>query len=168
MNALVRHGSGRLCEFAFMLKRMTSVGAVAVALAASTLLAAPASADPYRTGAYYADGYRDYRHNVNEWGQPRKMERRMKRRAARACRAAIRDEAYRIGFRDVDFDEGRRVRQIGPRGFRVYFPEVEFEGRRREIERGVSCIVRRGHVRRLHGIPEPGRRHQRRYRHYDD
>ena len=84
---------------------------------------------------------------------------------SRACRRAIRNEASYIGFRDVDFDHGRRARQIGPRGFEVTFNEVEFEGRRRDFERPVTCIVRRGdNVKRIFGIPEPGRRHNRQYR----
>lgn len=98
----------------------------------------------------------------NEWGQSRKDVRRLKRDATRECRRAIRYEARNIGFRDIDFDDGRRVRQIGPYGFRVSFHEVEFEGRRRDFERRVTCTVRRGQVRHLDGIPQPGRRAARR------
>ena len=39
------------------------------------------------------------------------------------------------------------------------FNEGEFETRRREIERPVTCVVRRGdQVRDIWGIPEPRRR----------
>lgn len=85
--------------------------------------------------------------------------REAKRRAVQACRRAIRNEANYLGFRDVDFDDGRYVEQIGRRGYRVTFNEVEFETRRRDIERPVTCIVRGGdQVRDLHGIPQRGQR----------
>ncbi len=105
----------------------------------------------------YGYGHNGYR--VNEWGQTRREVRHLKRRAVRACRAAIRDEAHYLGFHDVDFEDGRRARQIGPKGFRVTFHEVEFEGRRRDIERQVTCVVRRGdYVKRLEGVPRRGHR----------
>ena len=116
----------------------------------------------YRSQGYSTNRHRDYgynNHRVNEWGQSRREVRRLKRRAVQACRAAIRDEAHYLGFRDVDFDDGRRARQIGRRGFQVTFNEVEFEGRRRDIERQVNCVVRRGdYVKRLEGIPNRGHR----------
>ena len=99
---------------------------------------------------------RDY--GFNEYGQTERESRRLRRDAARACRRAIVNEASYIGFRDVDFDDGRHVRQIGPYGFQVTFHEVEFEGRRRDFERPVTCIVRGGQVRRIEGIPQPGHR----------
>ncbi|MEO0981355.1 MAG: hypothetical protein AAFX03_01740 [Pseudomonadota bacterium] len=77
--------------------------------------------------------------------------RQLRRQAARTCRRAIRNEAYHIGFRDVDFN-GRYVERIGPRGFAVTFA-TEFEGRRREFHRNVTCVVRRGEVRRIEGVP---------------
>ncbi|MCR9270243.1 MAG: hypothetical protein NXH72_09675 [Hyphomonadaceae bacterium] len=113
----------------------------------------------YSTNRYYGDrGYRGhdgYYHN----------NRKAKRRAIRACRQAIRNEAYHLGFRDVDFDDGRYAEQIGPRGYRVTFNEVEFEGFRRDFERPVTCIVRGGdRVRDIRGIPIPGKRgHNRRH-----
>jgi len=106
-------------------------------------------------------GYRGQGYGLNEYGQTRNQVKRLKRQAIRACRGAIRNEAYNIGFRDVDFEDGRRAYQIGPRGFEVRFNEVEFEGRRRDIERSVSCIVRRGdYVKRIDGIPHRGQRGQ--------
>ena len=113
----------------------------------------------YSTRRHHNYGHDYYGHGVNEWGQTRKEVKRLKRRAIRACRAAIRDEAHYLGFHDVDFEDGRRARQIGRKGFRVTFHEVEFEGRRRDFERPVTCIVRRGdYVKRIDGIPTPGRR----------
>ena len=153
--------------------------AAALAFAAPLLLTAPALAGPAKgytapavklsvdTGSAkfqlvrHHDGYyRDYHRGAyyNEFGQTRAQERDLRHQAIRACRRAIKSEAYHIGFRDVDFDDGRRARQIGPRGFVVKFKEVEFEGRRREFERSVSCTVRRGNVKHIEGIPQPGRR----------
>lgn len=105
----------------------------------------------YRNDRYHR------RHNDDRWGQPRREIRELKRDAIRACKRAIRYDAQQMGFRDIDFDDDRRVRQIGPYGFHVHFDEVEFEGRRREIERRVDCTVRRGRVRHIEGIPQPRR-----------
>ncbi|MEL7112384.1 MAG: hypothetical protein AAGK93_05495, partial [Pseudomonadota bacterium] len=58
----------------------------------------------YSTSRQY--GYDGYRYN----------NRQAKRQAIRACRRAIRNEAAYLGFRDVDFDDGRYAEQIGPRG----------------------------------------------------
>lgn len=109
-------------------------------------------------------GYnRGYRYGVNEWGQTRREVKQLKRQAIRACRQAIRQEANYKGFRDVDFDDGRRAYQNGRQGFRVTFNEVEFEGRRRDIERQVTCQVRRGtNVKWIDGIPQRGKRGHRR------
>ena len=117
----------------------------------------------YRTNRGYSNN-RGYR--LNEWGQTRQQVRQLKRQAAQQCRRAIKGEAYNVGFRDVDFDDGRRVRQFGPGGFRVTFNEVEFETRRRDIERVVTCTVRRGQVRRIEGIPQRGQRVHRRHTNY--
>ena len=32
---------------------------------------------------------------------------------------------WRAGFRDIDFDDDRRVRQVGPNGFDIRFEEGE-------------------------------------------
>ena len=169
-----------------MMKRIIKPRAAALALAAPLLFAAPAlahhgkadtkvtggitfhtgngsvhlgvghngySSIGYSTGRHY--GHKDYGYR----GDYRYNNRQAKRQAIRACRRAIRDEAHYRGFRDVDFDNGRYAEQIGPRGYRVTFNEVEFETRRREIERPVTCVVRRGdQVRDIWGIPEPRRR----------
>lgn len=172
-----------------MMKRIMKPRAAALALAAPLLFAAPALADHgkshkrvtgsvsvqtqngalhfgigqngygsigYSTSRQY--GYDGYRYN----------NRQAKRQAIRACRRAIRNEAAYLGFRDVDFDDGRYAEQIGPRGYRVTFNEVEFEGFRRDFERPVTCIVRRGdQVRDIRGIPIPGKRgHNRRHSGY--
>lgn len=170
-----------------MMKRIMTPRVAAAAVAASVLIAAPAAADTLRGGARvdtqighgtslsiqvaHRDGYRygsstRRGYGLNEYGQTRAEERQLRRSAVRACRAEIGRVAWRIGFRDVDFDDDRRVRQIGPYGFRIRFDDVEFEGRRREIERDVTCVVRRGNVARLDGIPD-GHRY-RAGRGYDD
>ena len=161
--------------------------AAALALAAPLLFAAPALADHGNSGKrvtgsisvqtgngalqFNVDnrGYGSVGYNTNRrYGQnghygDQREYRQMKRRAIRACRRAIREEAHYRGFRDIDFDDGRYAEQIGPRGFRVTFNEVEFETRRRDIERPVTCIVRRGdQVRDIRGIPTRGQRHRNR------
>ena len=153
----------------------------AVALAASALIAAPAVADPVRgavlelnkrlsnntgltiqvahnSGHSHRNTRRANHYRVNEWGQSQREVRQLRLHATQACRRAITRQAYSIGFRDVDFDDDRRVRQIGPNGFRINFDEVEFESRRRDLERGVTCTVRGGKVRQLDGIPPAGKR----------
>jgi hypothetical protein len=166
--------------------------AAALALAAPLLFAAPALADQGYSGKrvtgsisvqtgngalqFNVDnrGYGTVGYNTNRrYGHDgyygdRRAHRQMKRQAIRACRRAIRDEAHYRGFRDVDFDDGRYAEQIGPRGFRVTFNEVEFETRRGDIERSVTCIVRRGdQVRDIRGIPHRGHRgHNRGHRGY--
>lgn len=152
----------------------------AAAIAASVLLAAPAAADSVRraiakvetrlgadtslilaVGSSNHDHYRphgqDYRRGLNQWGQTDREVRDLSRDAVQACRQAVRFEGRRLGFREVEFDDGHRVRQIGPRGFLVTFREVEFESRRREVETRVSCEVRRGSVVDLEGLPRAGR-----------
>jgi len=114
----------------------------------------------------YGDrGHRGYAY-LNEFGQTEQQERRLRRRAIRACRIAVNQEANYIGFRDVDFESRARARQIGPKGFKVTFRAVEFEGRRRDFERPVSCVVRGGdNVKQVIGVPEPRRRGQVRRQH---
>lgn len=172
-----------------MIKRIMTPRAAALALAAPLLFAMPALAHHDKPskrvtggitvqtgngalhfnvgrhghGSYGYSSNRRYGHNDYRTGN-----REARRRAVRACRRAIRDEAHYLGFHDVDFDDGRYVEQIGPRGYRVTFNEVEFETRRRDIERPVTCIVRRGdQVRDLRGIPHRGHRgHNNRYGYY--
>jgi len=179
-----------VCFSADMINRIMTPRAAALAFAAPLLLATPAFADQEsskRIGAtisvqtdnggfyintgssrYANNGYNRRHHNyrVNEYGQTRAEVRRLKSRAVRACRRAIVNQAHAVGFRDVDFDDGRRAHQIGPHGFRVTFNEVEFESRRRDKERRVTCMVRRGdQVRNIEGIPHLRRGHNDHRRH---
>lgn len=161
-----------------MMNRILNVRVVAAALAASALVTAPAAADPATGISARLDiqPVRDSRllvsvahrgHTVrglNAWGQTRREADRLRRAALQQCRAEIGRIARRNGFRDVDFDDDRRIRQTGPHEFRILFDEVEFERRRREIERDVTCVVRRGNVVRLDGVPQPGHAPVRPYR----
>jgi len=184
MNAGFTPGSIAPCFPAPMIKRIMTFRVAAAAFAVPALFAAPAAADPVRgaivqleqkLGAntslvvqvgqndrhgrddrYGRNDHRDYR--VNQWGQSQREVRGLRRDAVQACRREVAKQAYRIGYREVDFDDDRRVRQIGPFGFRVMLDDVEFEGRRRERESDVTCTVRRGHVVDIHGLPAPGRR----------
>jgi hypothetical protein len=159
-----------------MIKRIMTYRVAAAAFAASALIVAPAVAAPVRAASVQVHkaigpntslvvqvGSRaDYRHNdrrdhrrvhTNQWGQTDREVARLSRNALQACRSAITREAYRIGYRDVDFDDDRRVRQIGPNGFEVRYDDVEFERGRRDVERNVTCTVRRGNVAEVRGIP---------------
>ncbi|WP_340694173.1 hypothetical protein [Hyphomonas sp.] len=149
----------------------------AAAFAVPALFAAPAAADPVRGAIMQLEqkhgtntslilqvgqnshGQRASRgYQLNQWGQSRRVVSGLRLDALQACRQAVAKQAYRIGYRDVDFDDDRRVRQIGPHGFRVRLDDVEFEGRRRERESDVTCTIRRGHVVNIEGIPAAGRR----------
>ncbi|WP_018146666.1 hypothetical protein [Henriciella marina] len=154
----------------------------ALAFAALPLTALPALADeaPHRAqtavsgfslsvadASFYVsvgnDRYRgrDGRYYQNDrYGQRPWQTRQLRREAVRMCAAAIQRQGYRAGFRDVDIDNDLRVNQIGPKGFRVLFDDVEFEGRRREFYRDVNCTVRQGRVMNVTGLPTPGRRGQ--------
>ena len=159
-----------------MMKPIRTLGAAVVALAAPVLLAAPAAADTRSVarietrisdtttltlalGSSGYDSYRyrgpDYRRGYNHWGQSEREVRELTRDAVQACRQAVRYEARQLGFRDVEIDDDRHVRQVGPFGFQVTFEEVEFEDRKRDRETSVFCEVRRGEVIALEGIPRP-------------
>jgi hypothetical protein len=148
-----------------MMNRIMIPGVAAVALAASALLAPTAEAQRQPnicpiTGEvlYGGPNYSSYNRGYGYGYNNKRRVKADRQQAARLCRAAIRKEAYNIGFRDVDFDD-RHIRQIGPRGFLVTF-ETEFEGRRREFERDVRCEVRRGRIVALDGVPQPRHRGQ--------
>ena len=168
-----------------MINRIMKPRAAALALAAPLLFAAPALADNGHSGKRVTGsisvqtgngalqlnvnnrGYGTVGYSTNRSYGNQRAHRQLKRQAIRACRSAIRQEARHRGFRDVDFDDGRYAERIGPRGFRVTFNEVEFETRRRDIERPVTCIVRRGdEVRDIRGIPNRGQRGQNNRRGY--
>ena len=173
-----------------MMKRIMTPRVAALALAATPLLAAPAFADGPDRGHrpavsdlslsvgdasfYVSVGHDNWRgrngrsYRSNQWGQRPWEVRQLKRDALQRCAGAIQRQGYRAGFRDVDIDDDFRIRQLGPRGFRIRFDDVEFEGRRREFERDVSCTVRRGNVVDISGLPQPGHggyRHGGRYDH---
>ena len=183
-------GSGAACFPVLMMNRIMTPRVAALALAATPLIALPALADGPgqsardglslnlgETSLYVSAGHDRWRGRharYNEWGQSRREVRRLRRDAVHRCAGAIRHQGYRIGFRDVDIDDDYRVRQTAPRNFRVRFEDVEFEGRRREFDRDVRCIVRHGHVVDLDGLPHRGYRgrghgrdHHRRDRHHD-
>lgn len=164
------------------MNRIMIPGVAAVALAASALLTPTAEAQRGERGDRTAEtvvdnflkgGREDRRidrrrtivepvhHRWDKRQYNRVDQRQLRRQAARMCRRAIAQKGYNLGFRDVDFD-GRRIQQIGPRGFAVQF-NTEFEGRRREFQRNVYCEVRRGRIVALEGVPVPGNRGRRGY-----
>lgn len=172
MNARFSAGLAAAWLSAVMMKPIRTFGVAVVAFAAPALFALPAAADGPRgetiarietplLGAHITlstssrhEPYRGHRYSGrNQWGQSDREVRELSRSAVQSCRAAIRAEGRRAGFREVDIDDDRRVRQIGPQGFLVTFDEVEFERGRRDIETRVTCEVRRGRVVSLAGIP---------------
>lgn len=152
-----------------MMNRITQVGVAVVALAAPALIALPAAADAPAASATIATrigenstlflqignsyqpasyGYRGARPSYRASpAERRTME------AIQACRIGIQREARRIGYRDVDFDSRAWAQPIGRGDYSVRFREVEFEGRRHDVERSVSCIVRNGYVTDIDGLP---------------
>lgn len=157
---------------------MTS-GVAAVALAASALFALPAAADrpPVRSTlatnigdnstlfievGHGRDDYRPaaYSERGAQRGYAPNYRDRMSREAIRACRAGIMHEARRLRYRDVNFDSRAWAQPFGRTGYTIRFREVEFEGRRRDFDRSVSCTVRHGHVTDIQGIPYRGGRYQ--------
>jgi len=157
-----------------MMKPIKSLGAAIVALAAPALFTLPAAADTRSVarvetllgsdtkltlsiGSGYGDYHRGggYRRGLNQYGQTGWEVRELSRDAAKACRQAVRYEARQLGYRDIEIDDDLYVRQTGPRGFFVTLGEVEFEGRRRDVETRVSCEIRRGSVISVEGVPYP-------------
>ena len=100
-----------------------------------------------RYGHRGGHGYGSY--GNRSWYQTRQL----RRDAVRACAEAVRRTSNRAGFRRVYLDDVEGIRQIGPYGFKVR-AEFEFEGRRRDFERDVTCTVRRGNVVNIDNMPE--------------
>jgi len=159
---------------------LTRTGMVAAALAASAFLAPVTLLDPAHAdgrkhhGDWAGDRHAPPHGGYGGYGEPLRYRsahaddrRAHARHLRRACRAAIRREADYIGFREVDFDSRGRIEQTGPRRFRVWFGEVEFEGRRREVERGAGCEIVRGDVVFVSGVPRPRRSHHWRWHDHD-
>jgi hypothetical protein len=158
-----------------MIKRIMTYRVAAAAFAVPALFAVPAAADPVRgaivqleqrlgtnTSLILQVGHNRRGYQLNQWGQSQRDVSGLRRDALQACRRAVAKQAYRIGYRNVNFDDDRRVRQTGPYGFRVRFDDVEFEGRRRDRDSDVTCTIRRGNVVDIEGIPAPGHRAHRR------
>ncbi|MEZ5947165.1 MAG: hypothetical protein R3C04_10010 [Hyphomonas sp.] len=104
----------------------------------------------------YGNGYGySSRYRLNQWGQTPRQVEKLSRDAVKTCRREIErlDNGRRSSFHDVDVESRGQARQIGPYGFNVYFREVEFEGRRRDMTRPVSCEVRQGRVVDIDGVP---------------
>ncbi|WP_291203400.1 hypothetical protein [Hyphomonas sp.] len=158
-----------------MMKPIRILGAAVAALAAPALLTLPAVADTRSlatietrlgdsttltlalgSGGY--DPYRsrgwDYRH-LNYWGQTEREANALRREAVQACAQAVRYESRLLGYYDVDIDDDRRTEQVSRQGFVVHFDDVEFEGRRHNVETWVTCEVRKGRVTEIDGLPRP-------------
>ncbi len=163
-----------------MINRIMTTRVAALAFAAIPLTAAPALADqpswkPATSTSglslsigdasfYVSTGTNSWRgrdgrsYSRSRYGQNPWEARQLRRSAVESCAASIQRQGYRVGFRDVDIDDDIRVQQTGRNSFTIRFEDVEFEGRRRELERDISCSVAYGNVVALHGIPQPGSR----------
>ena len=150
-------------------------GVVAVALAASTLLAAPASAQDGRRGdrgftsaefrggpvnvrgdrgfrgnARHVNGRRGYGPGLNEYGQTPREVQYLIDKAIYECSCQLEVDARKYGFRDGEFRRPR-VEQIGPSGFRVVGRAKLFDGYD-YTRQPYDCVVRRGQVRRASNL----------------
>ena len=161
-----------------MMKRIMTSRVAALALAAIPLTTAPALADaPARTqtalsgvslslgdASFYVSigndrwrGRNGRQYRRGQYGQSPWEVRQLRQDAMQRCAGAIQRQGYRAGFRDVDIDDDLRVRQTGYRDFVIRFDDVEFEGRRRDRESDVTCVVRDYTVVSLSGLPQAGR-----------
>lgn len=140
-------------------------GVVAVALAASALLAAPANADDvrrgesnftttqFRGGPANARGNRGqnvrnrgHRSNLNQYGQTPRQVQALVDKAIYDCTCQLDLDARRSGYRGSDL-LGTHVEQIGPAGFRISGTAKLFDGYNYKTQ-GYDCAVRGGSVRR--------------------
>ncbi|MEO0883776.1 MAG: hypothetical protein AAFY34_13750 [Pseudomonadota bacterium] len=142
-----------------MMNRIMKTGVVAVALAASALLATPAVAQTEFAGGSFGQRgvsdarlqkvhHRGYGHQVrlNQFGQTPAEVKYLADRAIYECSCQLQIDARYVGYRGADL---RRVRyeQVGRNRFVVYGRAKLFDGydyRRQPYE----CVVRRGKIRR--------------------
>lgn len=157
-----------------MINRIMKTGVVAVALAASTLLAAPASAQDGRRGDRGFNTSVDLRggpvnvrrnqrgvarhHNasLNQFGQTPREVQYLIDKAIYECSCQLDLEARRSGYKGSDLNRPR-VEQIGPAGFKVTGNAKLFDGYDYSRQR-YDCVVRRGSVRRATDIQNIGYR----------
>ena len=98
---------------------------------------------------HYGYGYGNNRYNGYN---NRQRLKKLRRRAIRSCSEAVKYAAHQRGFRRVYLEDVERVKQIGPQGFLIR-AEFEFEGRRRDFDREITCEVRRGRVVDIDNLP---------------
>ena len=148
-----------------MMKRIMKTGVVAVALAASALLATPAVAQvngfgergvtssELRGGPGFR-GDRSFRHDrqyghsprLNEFGQTRAEVQHLVDQAIYECDCQLKLDADYVGYRGAELRRPR-VEQIGKRKFVVHARARLFDGYNVNRQ-SYECLVRRGSVRR--------------------
>ncbi|MGB3624648.1 MAG: hypothetical protein WA989_02400 [Henriciella sp.] len=155
----------RVAALALAATPLTALPALADAPASTTAVASPALSLSVGDASFYVSiGHDRWRgrdgryHSRSRYGQAPWETRQLRRSAMQQCAAEIQRQGYRVGYRDIDIDDDIRTRQTGRNSFLVRFDDVEFEGRRRELERDISCSVSYGRVVSLSGIPRPGSR----------
>ncbi|MEQ9317402.1 MAG: hypothetical protein RLN72_16245 [Henriciella sp.] len=155
----------RVAALALAATPLTALPALADAPASRTAIAAPAlSLAVGDASLYISVGHDRWRgrdgryYGRSSYGQSPWETRQLRRSAMQTCAAAIEHQGYRTGYRDVEIDDDAHVRQTGRNSFIIHFHEVEFEGRRRELETDITCTTSYGRVTGLSGIPQPGSR----------
>ncbi|MEL7480357.1 MAG: hypothetical protein AAGJ29_02240 [Pseudomonadota bacterium] len=159
-----------------MMKRIMKPAVAAVALAASALFAAPATAEKVSVNSYGVQsidlrGERfdasprliqaDHRGRgrgharrgvpLNEFGQTPREAQYLIDQALYECECQLKIDARRLGYVDAQFRRVPYVEQIGPRGFVIKARTVLFDGYSRSRQ-PYECVVRRGSVRRATDI----------------
>ncbi len=164
-----------------MMKRIMKIGVTAVALAASALLATPATAQPgnradlgvsaaelrggagdFRRGRGDRTVFRGRRQNdkgrnihhqvfLNEYGQTPKEVRYLIKDAIYACSCQLEIDARKYGYKDAGFRRTPHVEQIGPRRFIVKGRAKLFDGYDYSRQ-PYDCVVRKGKIRRASAL----------------
>ena len=153
-----------------MINRIMKTGVVAVALAASALLATPASAQQgvrgdravsdlqLRGGPDRAFRGNRIDHNrghgkvfLNEYGQTKQEVRYLADKAIYACACQLEIDAYKYGFKEATFRGTPHFEQIGKNRFVVKGSAKLYDGY--DVSRqSYDCVVRRGDVRQASGL----------------
>ncbi len=150
-----------------MMKRIMKPGVAAVALAASALLAAPASAEKVTYNAFGVEALdlrvggdivhrvdnrgrgRGHGHGpaLNRFGQTPYEAQRLAEKAIYECSCQLELDAGYLGYRHAAFRHAPYVEQIGPYGFIVKADAVLHAGRR-STSQPYECVVRQGQIAR--------------------
>ena len=159
------HGFRCLVHGGHMINRIMKTGVVAVALAASTLLAAPAIAqDGVRSNRAVSQaqlrggpnerlqrdrgGRADLRQvRFNDYGQTLREVKHLADKAIYACTCQLEIDARKYGYKDATFRNTPYYEQIGPNRFVVKGTAKLFDGYDYSRQ-SYDCVVKRGDIKR--------------------